>query len=621
MSAIPSSRHSLKLSMPRYGSLQKATGNSWDINDGVLPVPVQVDIFEEWPDGHTHRIYTGTQEEASRHASGWAMRNTNNHNVNILKKSCLGVLVCSENCTLENGKKVLLRPAICDKARRKQLGRPCPNVSCRGVLTLKACHGHAGYPVTHFWRHSSGLIYFQGKGQHDHAKPQTKASTDLQLRRTWLRVARRRASGTNWNVNRSSMPTPPKVPRPVHLGKDAVCSCPPFECQCSKPGFPSTYTSREPLNLVMESFKMEKTMQHTKGILGKAESSAILASQSAVANSITVASSLSSSLSSSAFLAESNARFETNAYKDCMFPLNRCPTSETTTVAKSSTSPTNSSYDVHGAWSTWPLSLNPDFHYDSTHLDWNKLMPDQYDFEINEPGDILSLDQPLDKNLVHNMAQKLPTASPTPASPKGEAERTPPASDVNPDPNLPSIDYFLAEQQKAKSDAAANASTEENMINQSPRTESHHNPRSASSPKTLTELNPIPASDMQHWLSKGSWTQPETSPPSEVRTTTPTHTSSEARSAFQPYSTLYLQTLYNQSRAVPPDQRCFHGSNLTESCPPPMSDVEAYQCAIGAYPCLPNHSINITLTYNQGGNWQSPKGPVSPEKSLLGFAR
>jgi hypothetical protein len=34
-------------------------------------------------------------DEARRHSSGWAMRNTNNHNVNILKKSCLGVLVCS----------------------------------------------------------------------------------------------------------------------------------------------------------------------------------------------------------------------------------------------------------------------------------------------------------------------------------------------------------------------------------------------------------------------------------------------------------------------------------------------------------------------------------------------
>jgi len=51
------------------------------------------------------------------------MRNTNNHNVHILKKSCLGVLVCSLRCTLSNGEKVHLRPAICDKARKKQQGK------------------------------------------------------------------------------------------------------------------------------------------------------------------------------------------------------------------------------------------------------------------------------------------------------------------------------------------------------------------------------------------------------------------------------------------------------------------------------------------------------------------
>ena len=51
------------------------------------------------------------------------MRNTNNHNAMILKKSCLGVLVCSHNCTPADGDKVHLRPAICDKARRKQMGK------------------------------------------------------------------------------------------------------------------------------------------------------------------------------------------------------------------------------------------------------------------------------------------------------------------------------------------------------------------------------------------------------------------------------------------------------------------------------------------------------------------
>ena len=51
------------------------------------------------------------------------MRNTNNHNVNILKKSCLGVLVCTKRCVQKNDKYVTIRPAICDKARKKQQGR------------------------------------------------------------------------------------------------------------------------------------------------------------------------------------------------------------------------------------------------------------------------------------------------------------------------------------------------------------------------------------------------------------------------------------------------------------------------------------------------------------------
>ena len=37
------------------------------------------------------------------------MRNTNNHNVNILKKSCLGVLVCSRRCVLPSGNQVSLQ--------------------------------------------------------------------------------------------------------------------------------------------------------------------------------------------------------------------------------------------------------------------------------------------------------------------------------------------------------------------------------------------------------------------------------------------------------------------------------------------------------------------------------
>jgi len=76
---------------------------------------VEYDPWCEWADGHVRRVYGPDCEEARRHASGWAMRNTNNHNVSILKKSCLGVLVCSLECVLPGGGRVHLRPAICDK--------------------------------------------------------------------------------------------------------------------------------------------------------------------------------------------------------------------------------------------------------------------------------------------------------------------------------------------------------------------------------------------------------------------------------------------------------------------------------------------------------------------------
>jgi chorion-specific transcription factor GCM len=148
----------------------------WDINDSIVPAvcETELDGFQEWADGHCRFIYSPISEEAKKHASGWAMRNTNNHNVNILKKSCLGVLVCSVGCTLPNGAQINLRPAICDKARRKQTGKPCPNRNCSGKLEIRACRGHCGYPVTHFWRHTKYGVFFQAKGVHDHPKPEPK---------------------------------------------------------------------------------------------------------------------------------------------------------------------------------------------------------------------------------------------------------------------------------------------------------------------------------------------------------------------------------------------------------------------------------------------------------------
>ncbi|XP_018414369.1 PREDICTED: chorion-specific transcription factor GCMa [Nanorana parkeri] len=157
--------------------LSQSKANNWDINDMKLPRELEkADWFQEWPDSYVKHIYSSTDKYAQRHLSGWAMRNTNNHNSRILKKSCLGVLVCSNDCTAPDGKKTYLRPAICDKARQKQQSKQCPN--CKESLKLVSCHGHGGFPVTNFWRHEGQFIYFQTKGVHDHPKPETKLESD-----------------------------------------------------------------------------------------------------------------------------------------------------------------------------------------------------------------------------------------------------------------------------------------------------------------------------------------------------------------------------------------------------------------------------------------------------------
>lgn len=86
----------------------------------LLQEPKHFDAFQEWPDGYVRLIYSSEEKNAQRHLSGWAMRNTNNHNCQILKKSCLGVVVCARSCALPGGARLQLRPAICDKARQKQ---------------------------------------------------------------------------------------------------------------------------------------------------------------------------------------------------------------------------------------------------------------------------------------------------------------------------------------------------------------------------------------------------------------------------------------------------------------------------------------------------------------------
>ncbi|KAK4468336.1 hypothetical protein MN116_008131 [Schistosoma mekongi] len=145
----------------------------WDIKDLKLPKVNYYDPYELWPTGHCRRVYAQTCERARRHQSGWAMRNTNNHNPQVLKKSCLGVLECSMGCLVQ-GKPLSLRPAICDKARKKQCNRECITPGCRGRLILRNCRGHSGYPVTHFWRFANGAVYFEAKGEHDHNRPSLK---------------------------------------------------------------------------------------------------------------------------------------------------------------------------------------------------------------------------------------------------------------------------------------------------------------------------------------------------------------------------------------------------------------------------------------------------------------
>jgi len=88
--------------------------------------PDEHDAFEMLPNGNCLRAYSSRScAEAAKHMSGWAMRNTNNHNSSVLKKSCLGVLVCSRRhttCPDRPAETVHLKPAICHKARAKQIG-------------------------------------------------------------------------------------------------------------------------------------------------------------------------------------------------------------------------------------------------------------------------------------------------------------------------------------------------------------------------------------------------------------------------------------------------------------------------------------------------------------------
>ncbi|XP_008194410.1 transcription factor glial cells missing [Tribolium castaneum] len=240
-----------------------SSSSDWDINDSAIPRINEFDSFSEWADGHCRLVYRADNEDAKRHSSGWAMRNTNNHNVHILKKSCLGVLVCSLRCTLANGERVHLRPAICDKARKKQQGKPCPNRQCTGRLEILPCRGHCGYPVTHFWRHTDHAIFFQAKGVHDHPRPEAKSTSEARrslgsgrrVRGLAVLLAKEAALGNKL----MSLREPKRQcrdltsaralnPPPLIADQDkGYCSCPPFECICNyQPVLPTTLQQYSP---------------------------------------------------------------------------------------------------------------------------------------------------------------------------------------------------------------------------------------------------------------------------------------------------------------------------------------------------------------------------------------
>ena len=148
------------------------------------------DEYHEWVDGSVKRRYSLTSREAQSHSSGWAMKYTNNHNKYVLKKTCVGVLVCSENCRSKDDSRIKIRPAISDKVRERQIGQQCPNPQCKnGRIVHRKCTGNNGYPVTHFWVHHMDCIQFESKGHHDHPKPEAK------------RNSIRKRESTNYNMD------------------------------------------------------------------------------------------------------------------------------------------------------------------------------------------------------------------------------------------------------------------------------------------------------------------------------------------------------------------------------------------------------------------------------------
>ncbi|OXB63186.1 hypothetical protein ASZ78_016247 [Callipepla squamata] len=178
---------------------QNGEMTSWDINDIKLPQDVrQTDWFQEWPDSYAKHIYSSEDKNAQRHHSSWAMRNTNNHNSRILKKSCLGVVVCGNDCSTLDGRKIYLRPAICDKARQKQQSEygdgnavqtamdPCGSFPAEAMGVTQLPTSGDMKDSSYFFRLITRLFlnltyhnyFLKSKGAHDHPRPETKLEAE-----------------------------------------------------------------------------------------------------------------------------------------------------------------------------------------------------------------------------------------------------------------------------------------------------------------------------------------------------------------------------------------------------------------------------------------------------------
>ncbi|KAH9363888.1 hypothetical protein HPB48_004097 [Haemaphysalis longicornis] len=133
----------------------------WKIADRHLPEVSKFDEYKKWPDGNCRYVYRADCLEAQYHKSGWAMKYKDHSGRHILRKKCLGVLVCSLQCVSNTGHPLYLRPATTNDVRQRQQGKPCPNSRCLGSLHVQPCRGRGnGYPVEHIWRHtgSGGVL-------------------------------------------------------------------------------------------------------------------------------------------------------------------------------------------------------------------------------------------------------------------------------------------------------------------------------------------------------------------------------------------------------------------------------------------------------------------------------